>query len=506
MPRWVAALLEWAATATCNSPLKLIDLESKNEKASEKSGAFLFIISIGYKYCTIIVNFFLFFLLLNIIVPALLGFSSRPQKELVAVLSSTFVVVIAMFASVGCGKLSGVAVPSGAQPAAPEPTAEPSAEPSPTPSGPDFSWDSYAQKVADYDFIYPEEPCVKLEIGQSAMIRGYKTTVPSSYRLERLQNTSEGRPAHEVKFNIQFTEVEGEENKGARERLLRKIKACLDVVNPVRSRDGMQLWLKLADGTENSLPAVSEVFVQHLVERANSQLVSDESSCGTLVHELLHHTGLVDKYEESDPEKLYDCRTLGPRDSIMYDSRLRPRKIQVILGCTCEGNFPYEGDQGEMRKECLLEVRAMKGNPITKEWQEWIMDGTQPIPNNPICPGKSQIVFRGNRWSDIDLKVMDDQEKIAAGFAYFDKQFEISRNGILLSNESYEFSVEVEKPETMPFVLYPAEMRAIVYPGCVDKNATYYGCANNAYRRSDKHGGCKTYSQHACGHGTDWLM
>lgn len=98
----------------------------------------------------------------------------------------------------------------------------------------------------------------------------------------------------------------------------------------------------------------------HGKERTNSRTYNLGVSCGTVIHEVLHLTGLIDEYEEiynpsSKDSYQYQCRRLGPEDSVMANhsqainnsvyyghSLLKPAHARYLLYPNCaEKNDTY---------------------------------------------------------------------------------------------------------------------------------------------------------------------
>lgn len=84
-------------------------------------------------------------------------------------------------------------------------------------------------------------------------------------------------------------------------------------MNPIINGAGKSIW---HFGLE------SPVVIKEKGFRSNSRSFSEDITCPEIVHELLHHTGLVDEYVEHEPSKdgktrLFNCRIVGPENSVM---------------------------------------------------------------------------------------------------------------------------------------------------------------------------------------------
>jgi hypothetical protein len=136
----------------------------------------------------------------------------------------------------------------------------------------------------------------------------------------------------ELKVNVGFKPVCAStlfENKNIAKTWLQRANTCLSNMHPhLKGPDGHFIKLKLISEPENSAPGVNIINVKNDFEgiRANDALYSPLSSCATILHEVLHLTGLVDEYSETktkdsqNGELASQCRILGPEDSIMRNT------------------------------------------------------------------------------------------------------------------------------------------------------------------------------------------
>jgi hypothetical protein len=151
-----------------------------------------------------------------------------------------------------------------------------------------------------------------------------------------------------------------------------KVKECLTYANPhLKQKNGETLEIKLTDGP---LTVLQTVKVGNPNERVDAEFWADQTTsnapvgangqpgelCRTNIHEILHLLGLPDEYPETekgydidqatmkstwkdkvacygkDDCKLgWDCRVLGPKDSIMRDmnaafTRVKDKKEPLL--------------------------------------------------------------------------------------------------------------------------------------------------------------------------------
>ncbi len=111
------------------------------------------------------------------------------------------------------------------------------------------------------------------------------------------------------------------------------INSCFAKLKPyLTDEKGHQLNFQITtDPYERSVPASFVSIVDKHI-RENSETWSPTTDCNTMVHEILHLTGLVDGYQEkwlrmANGEVRFNCRSIENGNSMMADShRLRPGK------------------------------------------------------------------------------------------------------------------------------------------------------------------------------------
>ncbi|MEW6055389.1 MAG: hypothetical protein AB1540_02145 [Bdellovibrionota bacterium] len=297
--------------------------------------------------------------------------------------------------------------------------------------------------------------CTKLDVGKSTLVD--RTDVGSGldarYRLTRISEHH-----HLAELNIRLSGLETEV-----ETVKKEVIKCLNRVNPVyKGQDDQTLELR-ALFESNKFPAV-EIAIRKDVKRDDSRNWSPDIQCSVIVHEMLHNLGLVDEYQEAGEGYLLDastgrlnwvelgdttgrnrffpindCRSLGPRNSIMSSNVAALMSVNLHyerLKCDC-AKLPAE--------KCRELSEALSKKPV-REIQE--------------CPGGMVFIQDAVLASEALSAPVPYQD-----YFYFDAP---EKKGIVL--------MKLKHP-TRASLLFPAHFRAITMPGCLDQNRIYYSCA-----------------------------
>ncbi len=216
--------------------------------------------------------------------------------------------------------------------------------------------------------------CVELREGDGRHVGQHPDTgFPSGYFLKRGSDrflskefrTAEGKvlgsgarvKSYEAKVNFQFMDAQagnGNEVSRASKQMESRFTECFAQAAPMlRGPEGEFLEVKLVKGDAGGeIPPKSSIMILAYLPRVDSLHWSAGMDCSSVVHETLHHLGLVDEYREqfsgyvidgkgeprhsnSDGKKLdYDCRVTGPVDSVMNheDEAYASAGLSKILG------------------------------------------------------------------------------------------------------------------------------------------------------------------------------
>lgn len=173
--------------------------------------------------------------------------------------------------------------------------------------------------------------------------------------------------------------------------------------------------------------------------------------CETVIHELGHNLGLVDLYDGTYDDG-YFCRNKGPSDAIMSGGGLNTRRDSYpdIWYCVCDNS---KCNEQKLKPKNLDEIQKMN------------------FPDFKI--NQSGICLKGSSLSLNAYKNFSGSEMAASWFKKYipNAYFVLNREANLNMSTFGKF--------------YPAEIRSITFPGCLEKNKQYYDCAVEAYKKTD---------------------
>jgi hypothetical protein len=178
-------------------------------------------------------------------------------------------------------------------------------------------------------------------------------------------------------------------------------------------------------------------------------------------------TGALSQVEKDPTATQYNCRVLGPADSLMsnqYDTFEGVKSHTDVVACRC-----LESARSRAGRACAAAVQRATRHATecpegSRTWQ-WALDPT----------AAEHLVGGEVRKDDLQAHVI---------------------NTLVV-------------PGRLPSLLRPAQFRAIVFPGCRNVNRTYYDCAPEAYvtsRGNFGSGGCSLGLPAVCMKGgEEWL-
>lgn len=225
----------------------------------------------------------------------------------------------------------------------------------------------------------------------------------------------------------------------------------------LRMPNGQRLELRLDYPTlqDPHAPPESTIRIQSAQGRSSSVSWARTIDCNTIVHEVLHLTGLCDGYTERwlteqrpHPEggdaTRYSCRSIEPEDSIMRDQSGLGFTYE-ILRCTHSARTPAP-------------VASTPANPLPT-----------------VCPDGSapKKMIMGRR--EYAAMVASENRRRLTG---------TTKLGQPRAPMFYYYR-DMPAPTS---TLYPAQMRLITQPFCNSANQRYLDCAQNAYRTRETEG------------------
>ncbi|HAR42748.1 MAG TPA: hypothetical protein DCS07_09000 [Bdellovibrionales bacterium] len=331
--------------------------------------------------------------------------------------------------------------------------------------------------------------CINLKEGENKNIVSRVTTVTSTYKLTRLKDDA-GKPRYQVALPYQFVGDPPELG----DQVKKRTQECFErVADKVRGPDGEKLELKINDEFPSRNPI--QVNVSAKIGRSNTLNWNSAEDCPTILHETLHHLGLVDEYREMSmgfrlkadggtefvndkATHLYaDCRVPGPPDSIMETPILALGKTQQkIIYSVCACFFPG----------------AQQGGGFGPGFADSIEEGSERF--------KEFQARDSDKCLEKLIKLPKDAEKCPDGVVsfevyhqYFSQNVEnekrylaaMEAGGLASSINTVQKNIKTTSiPPEKSTLLYPAHFRAIISPDCLSENKIYYSCARESQKTS----------------------
>lgn len=318
------------------------------------------------------------------------------------------------------------------------------------------------------DILDRASGCPPLGEGSSRVYSGAPAGLEANYTLTRLRRSSGEPRAFQVTLNLNFVDNTGFNISATdfQSRYRSHMQRCFNHANSrLRGPNGESFTLQLySDNPGVPRPPRVDVTIGGAVRRDTSHIWDDGIDCETTIHEVMHLLGLVDEYHETmegvyvSPQgtanwtdqnathPAYDCRIIGPDDSLMshqsraFDATQSERHRRV---CQC-----FDG--ARIVRELTPACRASLA---------------QVHPGDQSCP-------QGTRLKILNSRFYRENQSVAPPPLHPLHDYEA------LLDESFTTAQRDS-------LLYPAQFRAITEPGCEAANHRYYQCARLAYFTSD---------------------
>jgi hypothetical protein len=311
------------------------------------------------------------------------------------------------------------------------------------------------------DGAYQPIACVDLAPNQTQLVNHSETSLPARYYLSRLADQN-GRPVYHARIPVQFRTPHNTADSPLASQLLSRANDCLNVIAPMlNGPNGERLTIELAPPVSGEIgPFQIEIWTTPV--RGHSQLWNASWQCPEITHEVFHLMGEVDEYRETQMNA-YDCRELGPDDSLMsapWSAFAAASPMIDFVQCQC-------------------------GGPDGLACPAAVDPGGEPL----SCPPGTveHTVQRLAKWS-ADLRPATAQWASA--------------------DPSHIRFLRTSAPGR-PSLLFPAEFAMLISPGCQDSKPlvkTFYQCARDAYRSTGQGKGCVPDEPTECSNGaTTWI-
>ena len=312
--------------------------------------------------------------------------------------------------------------------------------------------------------------CRPLDIGGKTVVSDQSsaslTKISRDYILKRVNETT-----YKIILNIKFNEYSllrqikhlVDKTETSKEKQMRqKVNSCLSLMNPyLKGPNNQRIEIELANINTQDVDEQkirNEILISEENDfQVHSKAFKLDMDCPVILHELLHHLGLVDEYAEIRSESVLnranidksDCRITGVSSSIMNEASLMPleqfmkrTKLSVVTGEVCSCVELNRCPQKMPDKEC-------KTPGYKKEFRKIVV---------PESANMSVI-----------------ESSIVYNSTYGVGQSTPLKNSTLLNLKVVRYD-QVPKDS----ILLPAQFRMIVQPKCQTLNSRYAKCASRS--------------------------
>jgi hypothetical protein len=314
--------------------------------------------------------------------------------------------------------------------------------------------------------------CTDLGIGESRRFDLSDKQSPSGVEMRYVLKRKEMQN-YQAFLNLEFFAKTGSKKDSSKGiEMLKKVQSCVRDLNPsLRGPEGKTLEIIINDAYSEA--PLQKIALMNPGYRSHSRAYAEDITCSTIMHELMHLMGLVDEYVES--ESSYDCRAIGPDDSLMSSQTSAVFNLlhQSVL------DFTYM---------CLNEDREDR---ITERHRQWITKNESDIVlelkklrnsnnndfnRNILCPKGMKASFplvAPKRFSAID------------SIEQIQNSFNVTMQRNMFREQELKVVASIAEDSLRTSILYTRHFEMIVNPGC-SVNHEYYQCAAHAYTATKK--------------------
>ncbi len=305
----------------------------------------------------------------------------------------------------------------------------------------------------------PQGHCQELKVGDSLDVNipshQSLTMLPMRYLVQKVSLDEHVITMPITIISSEFSNKEKFYQSVEYKNLVQKIDQCINKMNINLSTNEKQiitLKAKVLTDAESHLQAVSITYSKQ--GHPTSHRYTENMTCSTITHELLHLTGLVDEYEDyigllqtGDQQffgQKYSCRSTTLKDSIM--------------------SSPSHAFEKMTSKRFKVEI-------------EYFLKGqSEKIHLEVKIPNLKDESF-GNQKSRATTRAIENFRQIIE----LTEGREVAEK-ILIK----KITIQLHPESLTRAGLFPGHLRSILHPNCKSKSETYYTCARFAYLAGDQ--------------------
>lgn len=283
------------------------------------------------------------------------------------------------------------------------------------------------------DQLADELRCLPMQEGASGsreiylLGRNSPTGLPANYKITKSANT------YKIEVPIQFENSEGRDDEELQGFYRQLSNACFaEYADVLKDSQGRKLEISIPEPNYN---ANRVRIIEDGEHRSSSTKWKHSIDCETIIHEVMHLLGLCDEYKENwngyvfnEEKRIYEWVDSGAE----------------FKGSNCRAVGPKDSIMSSQKyalnETIVYEMQCSKAS---------------------LCDGTRYKTTAG------------ELEKVKETYLEMQKKYPD-----IYGEEPFVLKV-VER--ISPRGLSQTHMNAILYPGCLKKNATYYTCAKNAY-------------------------
>jgi hypothetical protein len=319
--------------------------------------------------------------------------------------------------------------------------------------------------------------CTRPDVGSAVthktFLSYFDNSAAGDYLLTRLPSV-DGADRYEIVLNYQFDTNDA--------GVIPFVNKCFARMSPyLIGPNGEQINLRLPVASDKIVPHAHPVTVSPACgDRGEALCWTENYDCATVLHETMHHLGLVDEYLDYRTK----CRSGGPLDSLMTNPVVARQAISPVFTLNFTKCDIFRGKDHDSCMHALDLIESGMSYKPAKEigYYSYRFENGEVLPlyfetlqktaeqelkiGGGLIPA-APIVFN-------HLGVVIPDETIDSFLAAAEKYAKISR-----TDPEAVFQITLA-PGKRKSILYPAEISTLIYGNC-SINETFMACSRAAY-------------------------